>query len=77
MEWFWDQYAPNASKREEITASLLRASEEQVAFFPSTLVITAEVDVLRDEGEAFEQKLRRSRRNPGTLRWNYSRFHDG
>ena len=60
MEWFWDQYASNASQREEITASPLRASEEQVAFFPPTLVITAEADVLRDEGEAFAQKLRRA-----------------
>lgn len=60
MEWFWDQYALNASPREEITASLLRASEERVAFFPPTLVITAEFDVLSDKSEAFAQKLRRA-----------------
>lgn len=60
MQWFWDQYTRDEAERAEITASPLRASEEQLAFFPPTLVITAEADVLRDEGEAFAAKLRRA-----------------
>jgi acetyl esterase/lipase len=60
MKWFWDQYTTDESQRDEITASPLRASEQQLAFFPPTLIITAEADVLRDEGEAFAAKLRRA-----------------
>ena len=60
MKWFWDQYTTDESQRAEITASPLRATEEQLAFFPPTLIITAEADVLRDEGEAFAAKLRRA-----------------
>lgn len=60
MKWFWDQYIPAGAQRDEPTASPLNASEEVLAKFPPTLVITAECDVLRDEGEAFAAKLRRS-----------------
>lgn len=62
MKWFWDQYIPpgNEDQRKEATASPLRASEEQLKKFPPTLVITAECDVLRDQGEAFAAKLRKN-----------------
>ena len=58
MQWFWDQYAPNEDQRDEITASPLRATTDQLAGLPPALVITAEADVLRDEGEAYGRKLR-------------------
>lgn len=58
MKWFWDQYTTNAGERAEITASPLRASTEQLKGLPEALVITAEADVLRDEGEAYANKLR-------------------
>lgn len=60
MQWFWDQYTTDEAQRAEITASPLRATEEQLAFFPPTLVVNGEADVLRDEGEAFAAKLRRA-----------------
>jgi acetyl esterase len=58
MQWFWDQYTTDEYRRTEITASPLRASTEQLAGLPNALVITAEADVLRDEGEAYSRKLR-------------------
>ncbi|MFE7797606.1 alpha/beta hydrolase [Nocardia sp. NPDC057440] len=58
MQWFWDQYTTSAEDRAQITASPLRATTEQLSGLPPALVITAEADVLRDEGEAFAAKLR-------------------
>ncbi len=58
MMWFWDQYTTCPNERSEITASPLRASIEQLKNLPSALIITAEADVLRDEGEAYANKLR-------------------
>jgi acetyl esterase/lipase len=58
MQWFWDQYTTDEDQRNEITASPLRATTEQLAGLPKALVITAEADVLRDEGEAYSRKLR-------------------
>jgi len=58
MQWFWDQYTTNAGERNEITASPLRAGVEQLRHLPPALLITAEADVLRDEGEAYANKLR-------------------
>jgi acetyl esterase len=60
MMWFWDQYTRNPVERREITVSPLRASTEQLQGLPPALVITAEADVLRDEGEAYATKLRQA-----------------
>ncbi len=57
MKWFWDNYTTNASDHNNILASPLRATTEQLKGFPQTLIQTAELDVLRDEGEAFGRKL--------------------
>ena len=58
MQWFWDQYTTDPAQRAEITASPLRATTDQLAGLPPALVITGEADVLRDEGEAYANKLR-------------------
>lgn len=58
MQWFWDQYTTEEAQRAEITASPVRATTEQLTGLPPALVITGEADVLRDEGEAYANKLR-------------------
>lgn len=59
MQWFWDQYTTDEAERAQITVSPLRATTEQLSGLPRALVITAEADVLRDEGEAYARNLRR------------------
>ena len=58
MKWFWDQYTTDEAQRAEITVSPLRATLDELAGLPDTLIVTAEADVLRDEGEAFAARLR-------------------
>lgn len=58
MMWFWDQYTTDPDQRAQITASPLRASNSDLVGLPPALVINGEADVLRDEGEAYGDKLR-------------------
>ncbi|MEV7184995.1 alpha/beta hydrolase [Kitasatospora sp. NPDC093102] len=58
MRRFWDDYLPDPQRRREATAAPLRASLDQLAGLPPALVVTAEADVLRDEGEAYAARLR-------------------
>ncbi|MFD0366616.1 alpha/beta hydrolase [Streptomyces sp. NPDC127114] len=58
MRWFWDQYLPDVRQRNQVTASPLRASLEELAGLPPALVVTGEADVVRDEGEAYATRLR-------------------
>ncbi|WP_037902591.1 alpha/beta hydrolase [Streptomyces sp. NRRL S-350] len=58
MRRFWDDYLPEPRRRTEATAAPLRASLDQLTGLPPALVVTAEADVLRDEGEAYAARLR-------------------
>jgi acetyl esterase len=55
MQWFWDTYCPEAERRAEPYASPLRA--QSLSDLPPALIVTAEFDPLRDEGEAFAAAL--------------------
>jgi acetyl esterase len=57
MEWFWNAYAPNKADRTKITASPLRATVDQLRGLPPALLLVDVNDVLRDEGEAYGDKL--------------------
>lgn len=75
MAWFWKLYAPNKDDRASILSSPLNASAEQLKDLPPALVITAENDVLRDEGEAFARKLNDAGVKTTSVRFNGT-IHD-
>lgn len=75
MRWFWDNYTTHPAERAEIYASPLRATIEQLKGLPPTLVQTAELDVLRDEGEAYAVKLNQAGVQVTSVRYN-GMIHD-
>ena len=58
MMWFWNMYTKNRADRNEITASHLRACIEELSGLPEAMILNGQADVLRDEGEAYAERLR-------------------
>jgi acetyl esterase len=66
MRWYWRQYLRRPQDAESPYACPLRAAD--LSELPPALVITAECDPVRDDGEAYARRLgARCARYPGTL----------
>jgi acetyl esterase len=74
-EWFWSSYLTDRDQRNEITVSPLRANLTDLEGLPPALVIVDENDVLRDQGEAYADKLRAAGVPTTSVRFNGT-IHD-
>jgi acetyl esterase/lipase len=75
MKYGWDLYAPDAKTRDNPYVSPLRASVDQLKGLPPALIITAENDPLKDEGEAYARKLKDAGVTVAAVRYNGT-IHD-
>jgi acetyl esterase len=57
MEWFWNQYVPDTTQRFEPTASPLQATSAELSRVAPAVILTAECDVLRDDGDLYSHRL--------------------
>jgi acetyl esterase/lipase len=75
MKYGWDLYAPDAATRDNPYVSPLRASTARLKGLPPALVVTAENDPLRDEGEAYARKMKEAGIEVAAVRYN-GMIHD-
>lgn len=75
MMWFWNQYTQSCKERQQITASPLCASLEELEGLPDAMILNGEADVLRSEGEAYARKLRMANVEVTAIRYQ-AMIHD-
>jgi len=75
LEWFWSSYLADQELRTEIRVSPLQATLADLEGLPPALVIVDENDVLRDQGEAYADKLRDAGVPTTSVRFNGT-IHD-
>jgi acetyl esterase len=59
MRWCWQQYVPDVAQRRDPYASPAFAAD--LSGLPPTVIVTAEFDPLRDDGETYAQRLTAAR----------------
>jgi acetyl esterase len=75
MSWMWDNYTTDPEERKEIYASPLQATTGQLKGLPQAVVLTAQNDILRDEGEAYGRKMAEAGVEVSMTRYN-GMIHD-
>ncbi|MGX6603518.1 alpha/beta hydrolase [Micromonosporaceae bacterium Da 78-11] len=58
VRWYWQEYCDDPRRTAHPTVAPLRATPDDLAGLPTALIITAEADPVRDEGEAYAARLR-------------------
>lgn len=73
MEWFYTLYL-NDDHRDciDFRACPMRSSDDILALFPDTVIISAKNDILRDEGEIFNNKIINAGSNSNFYEYNNS-----
>jgi acetyl esterase len=74
MEWFIGHYMPADADKRDPLASPLFSDDSLVKGAPPALIITAQYDPLRDEGEAYGRKLIENGVTASVVRFN-GQFH--
>ena len=75
LAWFWNSYLTGAESRSDVLVSPLQATLADLEGLPPALVIVDENDVLRDQGEAYADKLRDAGVPTTSVRFNGT-IHD-
>lgn len=57
MEWFWNMYVPDRAIRHDPAVAPPKASLDVLREVPPAVIITAECDVLCDDGELYARRL--------------------
>lgn len=74
MDWFIGYYMPKAADKRDPLASPLFSDDSLIKGAPPALIITAQYDPLRDEGEAYGRKLIENGVAASIVRYN-GQFH--
>ena len=70
MEWYWNAYLPDVARRTELTAAPAVAKVDQLRNLPEALIIVAENDPLRDDGECYARSLSDAGVRVKSIRYN-------